>query len=206
MMGSFHGPMAMRRALANSYNIPAVQTLRLVGVDYLLGMMQRVGVETLGTDASHYGLSLTLGGGEVSLLELANGYAVFANQGAYVEPTSILCIVDSDGNIVYQYENGCPQNAGRFTAQTTDRRGFGTQAMDARVAYIITDILSDNAARSEAMGSNSPLRTDGISTSCQNWHDQRLSKTTGQWDIHAMSWSGYGSAITTATPSATRRV
>ncbi|MCA9874577.1 MAG: transglycosylase domain-containing protein, partial [Anaerolineales bacterium] len=163
--GAFHGPMTMRMALANSYNIPAVQTTRLIGVDTLLSTMNRVGVSTLGLDASQYGLSLTLGGGEVSLLEFANAYGVFANQGAYVEPTSILCIVDSDGSIVYQYENGCPPGAGTFTAQTVDRRGFGTQVMDPRVAYVITDILSDNAARTPAMGSRSALYTPNIATS-----------------------------------------
>jgi len=161
---ALHGPVIMRRALANSYNIPAVQTLRLVGVDYLLQLMNRFGVETLGNDASRYGLSLTLGGGEVSLLELTNAYGVFANQGAYVEPTAVLCIVDSDDNIIYQYENGCPQGVGRFTNSTVDRTGFGRQVLDPRVAYVITDILSDNAARTPAMGANSPLRTDGIGT------------------------------------------
>jgi membrane peptidoglycan carboxypeptidase len=163
--GAFHGPMGMRRALANSFNIPAVQTLRLIGVDYLLGMMERVGISTLGLDASQYGLSLTLGGGEVSLVEYAAAYGVFANQGAYVPQTSILCIVDSDNNIVYQYENGCPQGAGTFTSSTTDRRGFGTQVMDPRIAFIITDILSDNESRSEAMGARSALYTEGIGTS-----------------------------------------
>ena len=78
---AFHGPMTMRAALANSYNIPAVQTLRLVGVDYLLRLLRRLGVTTLDEDASNYGLSLTLGGGEVSLIELTNAFAVFANQG-----------------------------------------------------------------------------------------------------------------------------
>lgn len=160
----FHGPMTMRTALANSYNIPAVQTLRLVGVDYLLGLMRRFGVESLNQDPSQYGLSLTLGGGEVSLLELTNAYAVFANQGSYVEPTSILCIVDRRGVVIYQYENGCPADAGRFTNETVNRQGYGRQAVDPRVAYIMTDILSDNAARSEAMGANSPLRTEGIAT------------------------------------------
>ncbi len=162
--GAFHGPMTMRMALANSYNIPAVQTTRLIGVDTLLSTMNRVGVSTLGLDASQYGLSLTLGGGEVSLLELANAYGVFANQGAYVEPTSILCIVDSDSNIVYQYENGCPQGAGNFTGQTVDQRGFGAQVIDPRVSFLITDILSDNAARTPAMGSRSALYTPNIAT------------------------------------------
>src|SRR5690606_13375014 len=84
--GAFHGPMTIRMALANSYNIPAVQTLRLVGVDYLLNTLHRVGISTL-NDPSQYGISLTLGGGEVSLLEFANAYGVFANVGAYVPPT-----------------------------------------------------------------------------------------------------------------------
>lgn len=162
---TFHGPMGMRMALANSFNIPAVQTLRLVGVDYLLNTMRRVGISTLSEDASLYGVSLTLGGGEVSLLEFANAYGVFANVGTYVPPTSILCIIDSADNILYQYENGCPQDSANFTSNTVDRRGFGTQVMDSRVAFIITDMLSDNTARSLAMGSRSALYTPNIGTS-----------------------------------------
>jgi penicillin-binding protein 1C len=158
----FHGPMTMRSALANSYNIPAVQTVRRIGVDYLLEIMRRFGVETLNQDASQYGLSLTLGGGEVSLLELTNAYGVFANQGAYVAPTSILCVVNRDGEVIYQYENGCPMAAGRITTNTIDRTGFGRQALDPRVAFVITDMLSDNIARTPAMGSNSPLYTPSI--------------------------------------------
>ena len=163
----FHGPMTMRTALANSYNIPAVQTLRLAGVDYLLEFMRRFGVQSLSQDASQYGLSLTLGGGEMTLLELTNGYAVMANQGAYLAPTAILCIVNSEDRVIYQYENGCPQDAGRFDSQTVDRTGYGRQVLDPRLAYIITDILSDNAARSEAMGANSPLRTPNIESAAK---------------------------------------
>jgi len=161
--GAFHGPMAMRRALASSYNIPAVQTLRLVGVEALLELMRRFGVTTLDEDASQYGLSLTLGGGEVTLIELTNAYAVFANQGAYVPVTSILCIVNSDNEIIYQYENSCPE--GRPTDNTVNRTGFGKQVLDPRIAFLITDILGDNNARSSVMGANSPLRTDGIFSS-----------------------------------------
>ena len=161
--GAFHGPMAMRRALASSFNIPAVQTLRLVGVDALLELMRRFGVTTLNEDASQYGLSLTLGGGEVTLIELTNAFAVFANQGAYVSVTSILCVVNSDDEIVYQYENNCPE--GRPTDSTVNRTGFGKQVLDPRIAFLITDILGDNNARSSVMGANSPLRTDGIFSS-----------------------------------------
>jgi hypothetical protein len=162
--GAFHGPMTMRRALANSYNIPAVQTLRIVGVDYLLQFLRRLGVETLGTDAGQYGLSLTLGGGEMSLIELTNGYGVFANQGAYVRPTSILCILNNRDEIIYQYENGCG-GKGTVTDRTVNRTGFGQQVVDPRIAYLMTNILADNAARTPAMGANSPLRTDGILSS-----------------------------------------
>lgn len=161
--GAFHGPMAMRKALASSFNIPAVQTLRLVGVDYLLQLMRRFGVTTLTEDASQYGLSLTLGGGEVTLIELTNAFAIFANKGSYVPVTSILCIINSDDEIIYQYENSCP--AGRPTERTVNRTGFGKQVLDPRIAFLMTDILGDNNARSAVMGANSPLRTDNIFSS-----------------------------------------
>jgi len=158
--GVFHGPMTMRTALANSYNIPAVQTLRLVGVDYLLGLLRRFGVTTLHQDASQYGLSLALGSGEITLIELTNAFAVFANQGAYVPVTSILCVIDSDNVILYQYENGCPD--GQPSERTVQGGAAAVRVLDPRIAYIITDMLADNAARSPAMGADSPLRTDGI--------------------------------------------
>ena len=156
----FHGPMTMRTALANSYNIPAVQTMRFVGVDALLELLRRFGVTTLQQDASQYGLSLALGGGEITLIELTNAFAVLANQGVYAPVTSILCVMDSDDVILYQYEEGCPD--GRTTEQTARRVSEGIQALDPRIAYIITDILADNQARGPAMGLNSPLRADPI--------------------------------------------
>jgi penicillin-binding protein 1C len=160
--GTFHGPVRIRTALANSYNIPAVQTLREIGVESLLEIASRFGIESLGGDASRYGLSLTLGGGEVTLMELTRAYGVFGNGGVYVPTTSILCILDNDDNIIFQYENGCPR--GNNTANTVNETGFGTRVLDPRVAYAITDILSDNAARTPAMGSNSPLNTGGLFT------------------------------------------
>lgn len=161
---SYHGPVNMRYALANSYNVTAVQVLQqAVGTERLLAFLNRFGMTSLGTDASLYGPSLTLGGGEVSLLELTNGYAAFANQGALVPVTSILCIVDADDNILYQYEGSCPR--GNITPQTVARTGLGRQVLDPRVSFVISDILADNTARTPAMGSNSPLRTDGIRSS-----------------------------------------
>ncbi|MCU0496567.1 MAG: transglycosylase domain-containing protein [Anaerolineae bacterium] len=159
--GGFHGPMGMRIALANSYNIPAVQALRhSVGVDYWLSFANRLGITSLVNDPSLYGLSLTLGGGEVTNVELTNAYAVFANGGQYTPPVSILCVIDNNDNIIYQYENSCPQ--GNITAETQNRGRQGLQVLDPRIAFIISDILSDNVARSPVMGSNSPLRTQGF--------------------------------------------
>ena len=157
---AFHGPMTMRAALANSYNIPAVQTLRLVGVEYLLSLLRRFGITTLDEDASNYGLSLTLGGGEVTLIELTNAFAVFANQGGYVPVTSILCVVDSDDQILYQYQEGCPE--GQINDGTVLQGAAAARVLDPRVAFVITDMLGDNRARSPAMGAYSALRTDNI--------------------------------------------
>ncbi len=156
----FHGPMTMRAALANSYNVPAVQTLRVVGVDYLLSLLRRFGITTLKEDASNYGLSLTLGGGEVSLIELTNAYAVFANHGTYVPVTSIRCVINSDDEIIYQYADGCPY--GNRTARTALNLPRQQRVLDPRLSFIITDMLADNSARSEAMGAYSPLRTENI--------------------------------------------
>ena len=157
---AFHGPMTMRSALANSYNIPAVQTLRQVGVGYLLDLLHRFGISTLKEDASNYGLSLTLGGGEVTLIELTNAFAVFANGGEYVPVTSILCVIDSDDQILYQYGAGCPP--GPLNERTVLKSAAATRVLDPRLAFIITDMLSDNRARTPAMGAYSPLRTDNI--------------------------------------------
>jgi len=157
---AFHGPMTMRAALANSYNIPAVQTLRRVGVDYLLSLLRRLGISTLDEDASNYGLSLTLGGGEVTLIELTNAFAVFANQGDYVPLTAILCVIDSDDQILYQYDDGCPD--GQLNERTVLQGAFAARVLDPRVAFVISDMLGDNQARTPAMGAYSSLRTEGI--------------------------------------------
>jgi membrane peptidoglycan carboxypeptidase len=181
----FHGPVRLRDALANSYNVPAVQTLRTIGVDALLKMAQRMGVNSLGTDASKYGLSLTLGGGDLTLLELTQAYAIFANKGSRVSATSILCVVNSDGVIIYQYQGGCE---GKGTANDStinrvrpDPNQEKNKVIDERVAFVISDILADNVARSPAMGSNSPLRTDGLLTSVKTGttNDYRDNWTVG---------------------------
>jgi membrane peptidoglycan carboxypeptidase len=161
--GRFHGVVRMRDALANSYNIPAVQALRRIGVESLLNIASRFGIRSFGNDASRYGLSLTLGGGELTPLELTQAYAVFANGGQFVPATSILCVLDNAGNIIYQYEGGCGK--GNATSTTISTTAPAKQVVDPRVAYIISDILADNAARTPAMGARSPLYTPTLPTS-----------------------------------------
>ncbi len=137
----FHGPVTVRTALANSFNVPAVKTLQFVGVygDHgMIAMAKRFGFTSLNRD--DYGLSLTLGGGDVSLLEMVSAYSVFANNGARVPPVSILKIVDHEGKVVYEYHPPQPQ-----------------QIVSAEHAYLITSILSDNDARSWMFGPNSIL-------------------------------------------------
>jgi penicillin-binding protein 1C len=141
--GAFHGPVLLRDALANSYNIPPIQLIRDVGVPQVISTARQMGVDSLREPPGYYGLALTLGGGEVPLLEMARAYATLANGGRRPELTGVAQIVDSAGRTVY------------------DRRGRGAPAANAvepRIAYVISDILSDNEARAPAMGRYSPLR------------------------------------------------
>jgi penicillin-binding protein 1C len=143
----FHGAVTVRAALANSYNIPAVKALQAVGIyddpntpqpDGLVAMAKRLGITTL--VRPDYGLSLTLGGGEVSPLELTASYAVFAGQGVRIPPVAIQRIQTYDGKTVYEYQPPA-----------------GEQVVRPEHAYLISSILSDNEARTPMFGANSVL-------------------------------------------------
>ena len=145
--GKFHGPVTVRSALANSYNIPAVKTLNFVGIyddpttseeEGFLAFAKRMGITTL--DRNDYGLALTLGGGEVTVLDMTSAFSVFANEGVRYEPVAITKILDYAGNVIY--EAGEP---------------VGNQVIRADHAYLITSILSDNVARTPMFGANSVL-------------------------------------------------
>jgi len=145
--GRFHGPVTVRDALANSYNIPAVKALEYVGIyddpttpnpDGFINLARRLGITSL--NRPDYGLSLTLGGGEVSLLELTGAYQVLANEGRRVAPVAITKVIDHKGNIIYEY---VPTN--------------GEQVVRAAHAYLLSSILSDNNARAPMFGTNSVL-------------------------------------------------
>src|SRR5215208_4970691 len=145
--GRFHGPVTVRTALSNSFNVPAVKTLAFVGIyddpatpqkDGMIGMAQRLGITSF--TRPDYGLALTLGGGDVSLLELTGAYSVFANGGKRVPPVAILKIVDFQGKTVYEYQPPQPE-----------------QVIRPEHAFLISSILSDNDARSWMFGRNSLL-------------------------------------------------
>ena len=143
----FHGPVTVRTALANSYNIPAVKALDFVhiydnpdlpGEDGFIAFARRMGISTLNRE--DYGLSLTLGGGDVTLLELTGAYSIFANSGRRVPPVAISKILDYQGNTIYEY-----------------KQPAGEQVIRPEHAYLISSILSDNQARTPAFGPNSVL-------------------------------------------------
>jgi len=136
----YHGLIRIRTALACSYNIPAVSVLQTLGADMLYQKLKSSGFESLKKSPSFYGIGLTLGNGEVTLLELVQAYSSLAKGGIFLEKKSILKIFDKDKNqIILQKEQ-------------KQHRIFSPQ-----IAYIITHILTDRDARIPSFGYNSPL-------------------------------------------------
>ncbi|MEZ4635611.1 MAG: transglycosylase domain-containing protein [Caldilineaceae bacterium] len=129
-----HGMVTVRTALANSYNVPAVRTLQTVTIPEFLETAQRLGITTL--IRPDYGLSLSLGAGEVPLLELTGAFGVLAAQGVYQPPVTILKIEDAQGNVL------CGEGA--TSACRFGGNGGAQQVVDPVNAYLLTSILSDN--------------------------------------------------------------
>lgn len=132
----FVGPINLRNALAQSLNIPAVKVLYLAGLKDSLKLAADMGLTTL-NDPERYGLTLVLGGGEVRLLDMTYAYGVFANEGVAATPRSILRVEDSRGNVIDEYK-----------VETK-------RVLDKNAALMISDVLSDNVARTPLWGANS---------------------------------------------------
>jgi penicillin-binding protein 1C len=159
---TYFGPLTFRTALAGSRNIPAVKVLDMVGVGNVIRTAHSLGINTLNQDLDYYGLSLTLGGGEVWLLDMTYAYSVFANGGTMMgqpaknprpgyrqlDPVSILRVEDSDGNVKWQYTQPEARNVVLADGQE----------LTPQEAYLLTDVLADNNARARVFGSNSSLR------------------------------------------------
>lgn len=153
--GKNRGPVTLRTALGCSLNIPSVKTLYLAGIPETLQTAKDVGITTL-TDTDSYGLSLVLGGGDVNLLEMASAYGVFATEGSYLPPVSILKITDAEGNII------------------EENRAQSTKVLDTQIARQINNILSDNDTRAPIFGYNSPLHIPGYQTAAKTGTTQNL--------------------------------
>jgi penicillin-binding protein 1C len=136
---SFHGVVPLRVALASSLNVPAVRTLDAIGLDAMLEMTHRFGLKTL-NDVGSYGLALTLGSGEVRLVDLTNAFAAFGASGMLAEPFAIERVRDAAGRVVYAHATIAP-----------------TRVLSAEHAYLVTDILSDPQARIPGFGGVTPF-------------------------------------------------
>ncbi|MFS8158913.1 MAG: PBP1A family penicillin-binding protein [Candidatus Roizmanbacteria bacterium] len=172
--GSYHGNVPLRYALGNSYNIPAVRTLNTLGVRPFIDFATMMGITTW-KDPSRYGLSITLGGGEVKMVDMATAYGVLAHEGKKVEQNPILSVKDYHGNLLY-------------IASSKEE-----QVIDPRIAFILSSILSDNNARTWAFGPHSlleiPERQVAVKTGTSN--DKRDNWTIGYSDTYlATVWVG----------------
>jgi penicillin-binding protein 1C len=173
----FHGPLRLRQALARSINVAAVKVLSWVGVRNVIDLSHRMGINTLTRD--YYGLSLTLGGGEVRLLDMAYAFSVLANGGYMagqpvpeenlrpgyrgLDPVAILRVEDASGNVLEEY-------------QSPEVR----EVISPQVSYVITHMLSDNVARTPSFGSRSML-----------WlgNDRPVAAKTGTTTDYRDSWT-----------------
>lgn len=138
----YHGRVPIRTALASSYNVPAVKVLAANGVSNMIDLAEKLGISTW-TDRSRFGLSLTLGGGEVKMTDMSVAYGVFANSGNRVDLNPILEVKDSKGKILEKNR-----------LQITD---YSSPVLDPKIAFLISDILSDNSARTPTFGARSQL-------------------------------------------------
>jgi 1A family penicillin-binding protein len=181
--GQFRGPVTVRRALANSLNIPALKMLNQVGIHSLIEVLHQAGVTSL-NEPDRYGLALTLGSGEVKLIDLVYAYGVLANGGSQagqpvaevkpghrqLEPVTILKVTDDSGAVLESYVPTDPK-----------------EILSRQVAWMITDILTDASARAEIYGANDPFKLD-----------RPVAIKTGTTDNYQDSWAiGYTPEIVT---------
>ena len=170
--GKFRGPMQLRYALGNSINTIAVKLSALVGVKDVLTTANDMGISSLaptGDNLKRLGLSMTLGGGEVTLLDLTSAYGVFATAGLRAAPVSILKVEDRNGKVLYEYN-----------------QASASRVLGADVSYMMSDMMSDNDARKEEFGSNSYLYIPGFTVAAK----------TGTTDDKRDNWTiGYTPSV-----------
>jgi len=144
--GGFRGNVTLRQALANSINVPAVKTLNKIGVEKMVSLAKKMGIDTW-SDPKNYGLSITLGSAEVRMTDMAEVYGTLANGGERVDLNPILKITNYRGEVL------------------EEKNVRGDRVIPESVAFIISNILSDNRSRSLEFGTNSPLSIPGHTVS-----------------------------------------
>lgn len=173
--GNEHGLVSLRQALAGSLNIPAVKTLYLAGINDVLDLAHRLGYTTL-NDPDRYGLSLTLGGGEVKLIEHAAAFGVFANDGVRLPTSAIIKVEDHAGKVLEDHPEG-----------------EGERVLDENIARLISSVLSDNGARVFIFGQSNSLTLGGrpVAAKTGTTNDYRDAWTIGYTpDLVTGVWAG----------------
>lgn len=155
--GKFHGPVQLRFALGNSYNIPAVKMMALNGVESMVATASAMGISTY-KEPKNYGLSLTLGGGEVRMTDMATAFSVFANSGIRKDLTSILRVKDKDGKTLEQFKDpNYIQDIKKPITFPSSLLISGPRVLSSETTFLISHILLDNNARSAMFGESSYL-------------------------------------------------
>ncbi|MCX7880955.1 MAG: PBP1A family penicillin-binding protein [Patescibacteria group bacterium] len=161
--GRFHGKVTLRLALANSFNVPAVKVLNVIGVENFVSHAKKIGISTW-NDSSRFGLSLTLGGGEVKMVDIVQAFGVFANLGERVSLESVLEIKNLNDKTIYRHYP------------------LKERVLKEGTAFIISEILADNFSRQWAFGSHSALEIPGY----------KVAVKTGTTDEKRDNWTiGY---------------
>ncbi len=179
--GQFHGPQGLRFSLGNSYNIPAVKMLAVNGVKEFVASASAFGINSF-KDSKNYGLSLTLGGGEVKMTEMATAFSSFANRGVVKELNPILKIEDKFGKVLYEFKS--PNLVVNIKKPLNYPSFFsigGKKPLSEETAFIISHILLDDNARSQAFGTSSLLVVPGraVSVKTGTTDDKRDNWTIG---------------------------
>ena len=184
--GQFHGITHTRFALANSYNIPAVKSLYHIGLEAMIATASAMGIDTF-KDPSRYGLSLTLGGGEVTMVDMAEAFGVFSNGGIKKDLIYVLKIKDNKGEVIYEQDKGSLNVVSQLEI-------VGKRVLSRETAFIVSHILYDNGARSSAFGSSSELVVRGhpeVSVKTGTTNDLRDNWTIGyNQDYLVAAWVG----------------
>lgn len=172
--GQFRGRVTLRTALANSFNIPAVKTLNAIGIPAFVSLAQQMGLTGVKDDGQH-GLSMTLGAVNTNMMQMTTAYGTLANGGKRVDVNPILKVTDGKGHVL------------------EEKQVQQKPVLDKRIAFIISDILADNSARSREFGANSPLLIPNhyVSVKTGTTDDKRDNWTFGYTsDFVAAVWVG----------------